>query len=199
MFGIRVRRSARRLLTRISQISVHRRVLRLARCCTDYCLGRLLSPTVDKIAVRAPCVATGELQRCGAAPAVGQDLAQIVADAEAQLRHCLHAFGAAVGRAEAAVLVGSLERGRVDALREVQQRLQVGATGGAWEPVCIERDAAVAFAEPLDLCVSGHSSLCGGARVARNHFQVLRDGHFRFRLAQVVVGAEAHHRHRVPC
>lgn len=54
--------------------------------------------------------AAGELEGGGGAgPAVGEDLAEVVADAEAELRHRLHALGAPVRGAMSAGLVGRLE------------------------------------------------------------------------------------------
>lgn len=73
----------------------------------------------------------------------------------------------------------------------------MGAAGRAGEAVGIEGAAAAALAEPLGLGLGGQLGLGLGLGVAGDHFQVLRDGHLRGRLAEVVVGAEAGDRERL--
>lgn len=135
-----------------------------------------------------PGVAAGQLDRRSATPSVGQDLAQVVADGEAQLGHGLGALGAPVVRAVVAALVRRLQGVLVDTLGEVQERLQVGAAGGAREAVLVGRDAIVALAHPLDLGVRRGIRGGGGRGGTRDHLQVLRDGDLGRCLAQVVVG-----------
>ncbi|KAI1029247.1 hypothetical protein LB505_006269 [Fusarium chuoi] len=96
---------------------------------SNHVLGRLLSPAVDEVAVRAERISARELEGRLAAPAIGEDLAQVVADAEAQLGHGLAALRTPVGGAVVARLVGCLEGLFVDALWEVEELLEMGCAG----------------------------------------------------------------------
>lgn len=154
--------------------------------------GSLRGPTVDEVAVRAPGGAAGELEGRGAAPAVGEDLAEVVADGEAELRHGLHAGGAA---ATALGLVGGLEGLGVDTLGEVEELLEVGAAGRRGETVGVGAAAAAVLAGPRGLGIGDHVALGGGGGLAGNHLEVLGNSDLGLCLAKVVVGAEARERH----
>lgn len=153
----------------------------------------LLSPAVDEIAVRAPRVTTCKLDGGLTVPAVGENLAQVVADAEAQLGHRLATLGAPVGGTVVAGLVGGLEGLLVDALGEVEELLQMGAAGRGREAIGADGNG-LALAGPLSLGVSGHISFGFGVGISSDHLQVLGDGDLSGCLAEVVVGAEAHNR-----
>lgn len=170
--------------------------LLLLRGCGNHVLSSLLGPSVDEVTVRAPSGTAGKLDGCLAAPAVGQGLAQVPADAEAQLRHRLHALGTPVGSSVVARLVSRLERLLVDALREVEQLLEMGAARLGREAIGV-KSARFALAGPLRLCVGNHISLRRGRGLSGHHLQVLWDGHLGGGLSEVVVGAETRQGHRL--
>lgn len=175
-----------------SQAALDSEEFALVRRSANHILGRFLGPALDEVAVAAECRAARQLAGEGTGPAVGQRLAQVVADREAELRHRLEALRAPVVGAVAARLVGSFERRLVDALGEVQQLLEMGGASLAGEAVLVQGDRVVALAEPGCLCVGNHGALRGGGRVTSDHLQVLRDGNLGGGLAKVVVRAEAH-------
>jgi hypothetical protein len=87
----------------------------LLRGCGDKAFAALLGPAIDEVAVRAVRITAGELERCDAGPAIGQDAAEVVADGEAKLGHGLHAGGTGAVAAGGAGLVSGLEGVSVDA------------------------------------------------------------------------------------
>jgi hypothetical protein len=113
--GVGVNSLAAGLLTILAKGSVHRDVVLLLGGRCNQVLSSLRSPSVDEVTVRAVGVAAGKLDRCGAAPSLGKDFAEIVADGEAQLRHSLHARRASLVVAGLACLVSGLEGLGVDA------------------------------------------------------------------------------------
>lgn len=187
---VRISRRASRVRAGAAQIAIDRIVvvLVLARRRQHHRLCGLLGPAHDEVAVAGVRVAASQLDGRRAAPAVWQHVAQVVADAETQLGHALVAVGA---RAAAGALVRRLKRVGVDALREVEQSLQVRAARRRGEAVLVGFNAVVAFAEPLDLGVSRHLVGSSGRRVTGDHLEILWDGHLGLGLAQVVVGREA--------
>lgn len=165
----------------------------------DHVLGGLGQPAVDEVAVGGEGGARGQFQRRLPRPAVGQGAPDVVPDAEAQLRHALHVAGAPVGRAVRGARVRRLERGLVDAVREVEQRLQVRRARGRREggDVLVGRGLIV-LAEPLDARVRrvGRHGL-GRLRPGRagRHVEVLGDRHLGRGDAGVVVRREAAYGH----
>lgn len=74
----------------------------------QHILRRLRNPSINEIAVPAVRRATRQLHRRGAGPPIRQQLAQIVANGEPQLRDALHAGRAAVrGPKTAAPVLGA--------------------------------------------------------------------------------------------
>lgn len=138
-----------------------------------------LQPAVNEVTVRRERGPRSQDERRIARPAIRKHAVDVVADAEAQLRHDLHVRGAPVVGAVRAGSVGVVERVLVDAVGEVQQRLEVGAAGGRRERrgllVC---GRVVVLAEPFDLGIRVHGvgGLCGCG--AGDHHQVLRNGDF---------------------
>ncbi len=90
----------------IAQRTVDRQVLVLARHCSNEVDSTLIGPAVDEVSVAAERVAGSEHDGRGAGPARREDLAEIVADGEAESRHSLHARWALVIGAWTAGFVG---------------------------------------------------------------------------------------------
>lgn len=140
----------------------------------------------------------GKDERRIARPAIRQHTVDIVADAEAQLGHDLHVRGAPVVGSIRAGSVGVVECLLVDAVGEVDQRLQVRAAsrrrerGGNLVCRCI-----IALAKPFDLGIRVHGVFSLGSGLSGHHHQVLGDSHFSRGISQVVVGREAADRHGV--
>lgn len=152
-------------------------------------------PAVDEVAVRAVRRSACELERRRAGPAVGEDLAEVVADGEAQLRDALHSRRAAVRGLEAAApvlrsRVCRVEAVLVDAVGEQQQRLEMGRAGRRGEGGHVLVAAGLAFAEPLHAGQAVDAVLGNGGDVAGDGLEVLRDGDLGV-LNGDVVGAES--------
>lgn len=190
---ISVSRSARRPALSITVLAIDLGELALILGIVEHVLGRVLEPAVDEIAVHAERRAGRELKRGRAAPSVGQDLAQVVADREAQARDAVPALGAVVLGLERARAVRAVERRRLDAVVEAEDGLQVRRAGRRREGGCfLVGGRGVAFAEPgePDVFVV-QLGLGGGEGVAGDDGEVLRDG--RVGVEDVfVVGGEAH-------
>lgn len=120
MGGIGVNSLASGLLAVLSKGAVHGDVVLLLGGRLDQVLSSLHSPAVYEVTVRAVCIAAGKLDGCGAAPSIGEDFAEVVADREAQLRHSLHACRASLVVTGLACLVAGLESGRVDTCSDRQ-------------------------------------------------------------------------------
>lgn len=128
-------------------------------------------------------------------PAVGEDLAKVVADGESQLGDALHSRRAAVGglKVAAPVLgsrVGRVEVVLVDAVREQEQGLEMGRAGRRGEGGHVLVLGGVALAKPLDTGQAVDAFLGDGRDVAGNGLEVLRDGDLGV-LNGDVVGAES--------
>lgn len=140
---------------------------------------RYLQPAVDEVTVGRERSARGQDERRIARPAIRQHTVDIVANAEAELGHDLHVRGTPVVGSIGAGSVGVVERLLVDAVGEVDQRLQVCAAGRRRECggnlVC---GRIIVLAEPLDLGIGVHGVFGLGSGLSGQHFHVLGDGHF---------------------
>lgn len=136
------------------------------------------------------CIAAGKLERSSATPAIGQNIAQVIADGEAKLGHAVVILRAPVAGTVALVLVRDLERVDIDALGEVQESLEMGAARGAREAVLVGLNVVV-LAEPRHLRIGGRLVGCRGRGRSSQHHEVLGNGNLGLALAQVVVGGES--------
>lgn len=157
-----------------------------------------LQPTIDEVTVGRERSSRGENERRIARPAIRKHTVDIVTNAEAELGHDLHVRGAPVVGSIGAGSVGVVERLLVDAVGEVDQRLQVRAASGRRERggnlVCRR---IIVLAKPFDLGIGIHGVFGLGRCLAGQHFHVLGNGHFGGGVSQVVVGRETADRHGV--
>lgn len=96
------------LVAIVTKATVDGLVVHLIGRCLDQALSSFFGPSVDEVAVRAVCVTASKLDRCSAAPSARDDLTQVIANREAQLRHSFHARGASLVVAGLACLVSGL-------------------------------------------------------------------------------------------
>ena len=157
--GISVSSSARRTALAITVLAVDLRKLALILGVVEHVLGGVLEPAVNKVTMHAERRAGRELERGRAAPSIRQDLAQVVADREAQARDAVPALGAVVLGLERARAVRAVERRRLDAVVEAEDGLQVRRAGISLSLLCCRR-----LAERCANCLPSDSCSCAQSR-----------------------------------
>lgn len=165
----------------------------------QYVLRGIGVPAVDEVAMHAvpitDGVTAGQLEGCGARPAVWESLAEVVAHREAELRDTLHAVGAVVVLTPCRIGVLVLQCLAAIAVGEAKLGLQVGGASLGGELRKVFFLLFVLLAPPLELVILVIGFGLGlGRDVTDEQTSVCWEGNLSIATV-LVVRAETEHRH----